>query len=113
MNISVIRRRAPSVVAACLLVGAGVLAPQVASAEPPHTIARPDYGSRTEPRDGHSAPSRQDRDTSEPPSHGDSPSSQRYRTCAQVLAQGAWPLYRGDPGYNPALDKDNDGIACN
>ncbi|WP_405421624.1 excalibur calcium-binding domain-containing protein [Pseudonocardia alni] len=22
------------------------------------------------------------------------------------------PLYRGDPGYRSALDRDNDGIAC-
>jgi hypothetical protein len=35
-----------------------------------------------------------------------------YRSCAQARAAGAAPMYRGQPGYNPNLDGDNDGIAC-
>jgi hypothetical protein len=35
-----------------------------------------------------------------------------YRSCAAARAAGAAPLYRGDPGYSPNLDRDNDGIAC-
>lgn len=35
-----------------------------------------------------------------------------YRTCAQARAAGAAPLRRGQPGYNPALDRDADGVAC-
>ncbi|WKD60592.1 Excalibur calcium-binding domain protein [Corynebacterium ciconiae DSM 44920] len=32
--------------------------------------------------------------------------------CAQARAQGLAPLHRGEPGYRPGLDGDNDGIAC-
>ena len=35
-----------------------------------------------------------------------------YKSCAQVRAAGKAPLYRGDPGYRPGLDRDNDGVAC-
>jgi hypothetical protein len=35
-----------------------------------------------------------------------------YANCAAVRAAGAAPLYRGQPGYAPKLDRDGDGIAC-
>ena len=35
-----------------------------------------------------------------------------YRNCAAVKAAGAAPIRRGQPGYGPHLDGDNDGIAC-
>ncbi|GGS29163.1 excalibur calcium-binding domain-containing protein [Actinokineospora fastidiosa] len=35
-----------------------------------------------------------------------------YANCAAARAAGAAPLYAGQPGYRPALDRDNDGIAC-
>lgn len=35
-----------------------------------------------------------------------------YRYCKDARAAGAAPLYRGDPGYRPQLDRDNDGVAC-
>lgn len=35
-----------------------------------------------------------------------------YQNCTAARAAGAAPLYRGDPGYRSALDRDNDGIAC-
>ncbi|GMK37807.1 hypothetical protein PCCS19_08610 [Paenibacillus sp. CCS19] len=35
-----------------------------------------------------------------------------YKNCTEVRAAGAAPLYRGDPGYSSALDRDNDGVAC-
>ncbi|WP_344187513.1 excalibur calcium-binding domain-containing protein [Kribbella karoonensis] len=35
-----------------------------------------------------------------------------YKDCAEVRAAGKAPLYRGDPGYSPALDHNGDGIAC-
>lgn len=35
-----------------------------------------------------------------------------YQYCRDARAAGAAPLYRGDPGYRPALDADNDGVAC-
>ena len=35
-----------------------------------------------------------------------------YKNCAEARADGAPPLYEGDPGYAPHLDRDHDGIAC-
>lgn len=35
-----------------------------------------------------------------------------FRSCAQARAAGVAPLRRGEPGYNPALDGDGDGVAC-
>lgn len=35
-----------------------------------------------------------------------------YENCTAARAAGAAPLYRGDPGYRSALDRDDDGIAC-
>ncbi len=35
-----------------------------------------------------------------------------YSGCRAVRAAGAAPLYRGQPGYRPGMDSDNDGIAC-
>lgn len=35
-----------------------------------------------------------------------------YRNCAEARARGAAPVRRGDPGYGPHLDRDNDGVGC-
>ncbi len=35
-----------------------------------------------------------------------------YANCAEAIADGAAPILRGEPGYRPALDRDNDGVAC-
>ena len=35
-----------------------------------------------------------------------------YANCSQARAAGAAPLYVGDPGYRPGLDRDGDGVAC-
>jgi hypothetical protein len=35
-----------------------------------------------------------------------------YSGCREARAAGAAPMYRGDPGYRPEMDGDNDGIAC-
>lgn len=35
-----------------------------------------------------------------------------YRNCAEARADGAAPIYRGQPGYRPEMDGDSDGIAC-
>lgn len=40
------------------------------------------------------------------------PAPVRFSSCKQAREAGAAPLYRGDPGYNPKLDRDNDGVAC-
>lgn len=39
-------------------------------------------------------------------------SSVYYKNCIAARAAGAAPIYRGELGYRPALDRDNDGIAC-
>jgi hypothetical protein len=36
----------------------------------------------------------------------------RHRSCREARAVGAAPMYRGQPDYNPALDGNGDGIAC-
>lgn len=64
--------------------------PQIEQARPPE---------RTEPP----APMRQSQQTSR---------QVYYRNCDAARAAGAAPLRRGEPGYRPALDADNDGIAC-
>ncbi|MCL6729181.1 excalibur calcium-binding domain-containing protein [Sphingomonas hankyongi] len=35
-----------------------------------------------------------------------------YHNCTAARAAGAAPVMRGDPGYGPHLDRDNDGIGC-
>jgi hypothetical protein len=35
-----------------------------------------------------------------------------YPGCNAVRAAGRAPLYRGQPGYRPEMDGDDDGIAC-
>ena len=40
------------------------------------------------------------------------PAPVHFSSCKQAREAGAAPLYRGDPGYNPKLDRDNDGVAC-
>lgn len=40
------------------------------------------------------------------------PSGTYYKNCSAARAAGAAPIYRGQPGYRSALDRDNDGVAC-
>jgi hypothetical protein len=35
-----------------------------------------------------------------------------YENCDAARQAGVAPILRGEPGYRPALDRDNDGIAC-
>jgi micrococcal nuclease len=42
----------------------------------------------------------------------DEPANVYYATCADAKRAGAAPLYRGEPGYRKALDRDGDGVAC-
>ena len=39
-------------------------------------------------------------------------SGRAYVNCSAARAAGAAPVRRGDPGYGPHLDRDNDGIGC-
>ena len=38
--------------------------------------------------------------------------SVRYSNCDAARADGAAPVYQGDPGYGSHLDRDGDGVAC-
>lgn len=35
-----------------------------------------------------------------------------FPNCAAARAAGAAPVRRGQPGYGPHLDRDNDGVGC-
>ena len=35
-----------------------------------------------------------------------------YPNCSAARKAGVAPIYRGQPGYRPGLDRDGDGIAC-
>ena len=41
-----------------------------------------------------------------------SPAGVYYANCSAARAAGAAPVHRGDPGYAPHLDRDNDGVGC-
>ncbi|MDH5832845.1 excalibur calcium-binding domain-containing protein [Luteimonas kalidii] len=43
---------------------------------------------------------------------GQAPAGRAFANCTEARAAGAAPVYRGDPGYGPHLDRDNDGIGC-
>ncbi|SNS59825.1 excalibur calcium-binding domain-containing protein [Rhodococcoides kyotonense] len=40
------------------------------------------------------------------------PSGFQYKNCTEARNAGAAPVYRGDYGYGPHLDRDSDGIGC-
>ena len=46
------------------------------------------------------------------PAPAPTPGNVSYENCDAVRAAGAAPLYAGQPGYAPKLDRDGDGIAC-
>lgn len=50
--------------------------------------------------------------TPAPAPEANSDANVSYKNCAAVRAAGKAPLYRGQPGYAPKLDRDGDGIAC-
>ncbi|MEU7142227.1 excalibur calcium-binding domain-containing protein [Nocardia sp. NPDC046473] len=104
MTHSVMRRVAPAIGAACLMVGVVALVPSTATAATPATAA-----ASFSPNDSWPTPDRN--------GNGDSDQKKRstkiYTDCDQVRAEGAGPIYRGQPGYNSYLDQDGDGIACN
>lgn len=40
------------------------------------------------------------------------PPAFEYRNCTEARDAGDAPVYRGDYGFGPHLDRDNDGIGC-
>ncbi|GAA2178248.1 hypothetical protein GCM10009847_07590 [Leucobacter tardus] len=41
-----------------------------------------------------------------------SPTPTYFQNCSAARAAGAAPVYAGDPGYGPHLDRDGDGVGC-
>ncbi|MDM2419347.1 excalibur calcium-binding domain-containing protein [Mycobacteroides abscessus] len=35
-----------------------------------------------------------------------------YKNCTEAHKDGVYNIKKGDPGYEPRLDRDGDGIAC-
>ncbi|BBG05059.1 excalibur calcium-binding domain-containing protein [Pseudonocardia autotrophica] len=46
------------------------------------------------------------------PAPARAPAGEAFKNCAAARAAGAAPVHRGQPGYGPHLDRDNDGIGC-
>ncbi len=50
------------------------------------------------------------------PTRYDAPAKPRagraFANCSEARAAGAAPVRRGDPGYGPHLDRDDDGVGC-
>lgn len=61
-----------------------------------------------EPQD----PSRPRGERARPKSGAAGQATPYFQNCSAARAAGAAPLRRDDPGYRRALDRDNDGVAC-
>jgi len=46
------------------------------------------------------------------PSQPSAPNDPYYANCTAVRAASAAPIYAGQPGYGPHLDRDGDGVGC-
>ena len=103
-------------VASALLLGMGVIAQAAA-----HSGGLDRHGCHTNRKTGeyhcHRAPATT---TTAPqqlapqpnPQPQEAPGNRPFRNCAVARAHGAAPVRRGDPGYGPHLDRDNDGVGC-
>ena len=90
----------------------GATAPPVPSTTaPPPSSAAPAPTTPTPVASTPAAPAPAPATTAPAPPPAD-PGGVYYTNCAAARAAGAAPLYRGQPGYRPGLDRDGDGIAC-
>jgi micrococcal nuclease len=89
--------------------GASAPTPTVTNPAPASTISRTPGGAAT------SAPKPAAPTAGPKPAATSNPAvnpTPYYANCTAARAAGAAPIRRGQPGYRPALDRDNDGIAC-
>jgi hypothetical protein len=95
-----------------LLAAALVVAPTFASAHPGGLAADGCHNDRQHGgRHCHRPPASMQ--TSRPQGFANRPATGRtYANCAEARAAGAAPVRRGQPGYGPHLDRDNDGVGC-
>jgi hypothetical protein len=70
----------------------------------PRPAPRPAPRTITAPRKSAPAPESQQEPAAAPAAY--------YANCTAAKRAGAAPLYRGQPGYRAALDRDGDGVAC-
>jgi len=75
-------------------------APEPAQAQEPESAPEPAQPQEPEPAPEPAQPQEPE------------PGGVYYRSCKEAKAAGAAPLYQGEPGYRPGLDRDHDGIAC-
>jgi hypothetical protein len=110
VNIAMIHHhRLAALGAAGLVAGGLALAAPTAAADPPSAVAI------SGPDDSYPTPSYRPGpkgDNVPPPEKKDKKPAKIYTDCDQVRADGKLPMYRGQPGYAPYLDPDNNGIAC-
>jgi hypothetical protein len=106
VRISLIRRFAPAVALAGLLV---VAAPLAAAAPP---AAADNTGTGSPAGSDFSVGSRGAITQNQATDRHEAPKMPYYATCADVWAAGKAPLYAGEPGYRADLDPDATGIAC-
>ncbi|MET8654829.1 excalibur calcium-binding domain-containing protein [Nocardia aurea] len=110
MNTSGNRRRVLAAAGTLGLIALGMGSAPVAAAADPHSavaVSRPHDDSpppsyRPGPK-GSNVP---------PPASEDDAPTRYYTNCTQVINDGRWPLYAGQPGYSRLLDPDGDGVAC-
>lgn len=84
--------------------------PEPEATPKPEVTPEPEPASE-EPQEASDAPAVEEEPAAPAPQPVRAP-TQMYSSCAQARAAGAAPLYEGDPGYNPRLDRDKDGVAC-
>ena len=58
------------------------------------------------------SPARTSPPRTNPPTTSYQAPSAYYSNCTEARNAGVTPIRRGEPGYAPHLDRDNDGIAC-
>lgn len=107
----------PTQPAAPLIAGAGVDAGVDADVDVdrPSVPARPLVAAPPAPRAATPAPRPRPAPAPKPAPQGETPSSggaAYYANCAAARSAGAAPISAGQPGYRPALDRNDDGVAC-
>lgn len=70
------------------------------------------YHCHRAPSGGGSAPARSSYAPATPAARASGAAGRAFRNCDEARAAGAAPVRRGDPGYGPHLDRDNDGVGC-
>ena len=79
---------------------------------PTRTTPHPAQTPTPSPTSTSSSPTPLETTKAQKPRPAQEPARTYYKNCTEARRAGAAPIYRGDPGYRPQLDRDNDGIAC-